>query len=667
MQGLCIIENCGREVFVKKTGWCQSHYLSARKNGGIPKVDIRQQTTGADKEAALLKLGWKLREPYPGDKDKRWKVICPNSHEVTIRWGTFSINSEPCKQCRHPSLADTHPNLLDWWDFENNGDLTPSTATKGMDVQITWRCPLGHRPKALISSMARKDGPGCGICSGHQVVRGVNDLESQFTEAISFWDWKRNVSTPDQVFYRTQQKLYWVCSNQHSFHVSAWQLKQTLQRGVEGCKYCANRDVLQGWNDLRTVAPHLVEDFIRGNNDKPPEEVLAFESQDYLWQCEKMHAPRLQSPSARVRRSSGCSVCANIKTESGFNDALTVNPVLADTWDEIANGPLEILANTARTSAKSFRWKCLEQGHSFTATVTHAVRGVSCAVCGNRELLVGFNDLASSPFGSELDLERTRKSAVEFGWSVPEIDPLKIIVSEARKVWWRCPSVKNHFWDTSPKARKSQGSGCPYCSGNRLEVGRNDLLTKFPEMEIEWSPLNSLKMNEIPVSYKENVHWKCLASKGHPDYLASPHARTGVNTTGCPDCNTGGFETSKPAYLYFIEHESFDACKIGISNVSSRPNRLTIWQTKGWKVIQVWEDSYGAVIKDTEQQVLRKFIREVLALPQALTKDEMGGNGQAETFPRVRNIQSAVSIEITRVLGEKQDYHQGRLMAGRKL
>ena len=152
-----------------------------------------------------------------------------------------------------------------------------------------------------------------------------------------------------------------------------------------------------------------------------------------------------------------------------------------------------------------------------------------------------------------------------------------------------------------------------------------------------------------------------LHKRGHPDYLAAPHARTGVNTTGCPDCNTGGFETSQPAYLYFIEHLELNSCKIGISNIASRPNRLSIWKTRGWKEIALWEDSYGAVIRDTEQQVLRSFIRVTLALPQALSKEEMGGSGQIETFPRIEHIHEAIMTEISKVLEEKRLHHQTRL------
>jgi hypothetical protein len=665
MATACRVKRCEKPVFVKKSGLCQSHYSSARKNGGVPKEEIRRQTSGLDKVKALENLGWLALEPYPGDKDKKWQVTCPKKHKVDIRWGTFGINDEPCRECRHPSLAETHPHLLGWWNYEENGDLSPNDVTKGMDSKIKWKCPLGHSPYVAISSMTRKSGPGCGICSGNEVAEGVNDLQSQAADLLQFWDSKANKTKPNKVYFRTQKEMHWVCSNKHKFQMSPWELRRNLSRnlkqGSQGCKYCANRAVWRGWNDLKTIAPHLVADYLRGKNARPPNEICAYESAEYWWQCKRLHEPRLQSPESRVRRGSGCSTCAKIKTETGVNDALTANPDLAATWSASENGPLKLLTQTPKSSSKSFRWICLELGHTFSATVVHAVKGVSCGVCSNRELLVGFNDLASHSVFEEFDLEKTLKSATEFGWDAKELAAGKIIQSDRRKIWWKCKEVTRHTWPASPTLRVSRGSGCPFCGGSRLDVGRNDLSTKFPELEAEWSKLNTVKMNEIPFSYHEKVQWKCLAKKGHPDYLATPHARTGVNTTGCPDCNTGGFETSQPAYLYFIEHLEMNACKIGISNQASRPNRLSMWKIRGWREIAVWEDSYGAVIKDTEKEILRSFIRGTLALPQALSKDEMGGNGQIETFPRIERIQNAVKIEISKILEEKRVHHQARL------
>jgi hypothetical protein len=126
-----------------------------------------------------------------------------------------------------------------------------------------------------------------------------------------------------------------------------------------------------------------------------------------------------------------------------------------------------------------------------------------------------------------------------------------------------------------------------------------------------------------------------------------------VNSTGCPDCNTGGFETAKSAYLYLIKHTELQALKIGISNSDSRPNRVNVWKQMGWELIQIWEHDYGSAVRNTEQEVLRTFVRGVLNLPPILSKEEMGGSGQKETFDLRPLVVEAVTNQIDQVLAEK--------------
>ena len=81
--------------------------------------------------------------------------------------------------------------------------------------------------------------------------------------------------------------------------------------------------------------------------------------------------------------------------------------------------------------------------------------------------------------------------------------------------------------------------GCPYCAGQRVISGNNDLETwcKENNMELlkEWDyDKNKKKPYEIPKSFKEKMFWKC--AKGH-EWAATVYNR--VNGTGCPICNTG--------------------------------------------------------------------------------------------------------------------------------
>jgi hypothetical protein len=55
----------------------------------------------------------------------------------------------------------------------------------------------------------------------------------------------------------------------------------------------------------------------------------------------------------------------------------------------------------------------------------------------------------------------------------------------------------------------------------------------------------------------------------------------------------------------------------------------------------------GKVIYETEQDVLKNFIRRDLGLPQALAKAEMGpGSGQKETFAKLDYLIAPVKNQI---------------------
>ena len=61
--------------------------------------------------------------------------------------------------------------------------------------------------------------------------------------------------------------------------------------------------------------------------------------------------------------------------------------------------------------------------------------------------------------------------------------PEDVQPASMKKVWWRCP--KGHSWRAAVYARTA-GNGCPYCAGNTLDRGVNDLLTVAPEIAGQW-------------------------------------------------------------------------------------------------------------------------------------------------------------------------------------
>lgn len=122
------------------------------------------------------------------------------------------------------------------------------------------------------------------------------------------------------------------------------------------------------------------------------------------------------------------------------------------------------------------------------------------------KLIKGINDLATV----------NPKLASE--WHPTKNYPLTtedITAHSGKKVWWI--DKFGHEWKTEPSIR-SAGRGCPYCSGNRVLVGFNDLATIDPELASEWHPtLNgTLTPQMVTACSHKKVWWQC---KKHPEHV----------------------------------------------------------------------------------------------------------------------------------------------------
>ena len=112
------------------------------------------------------------------------------------------------------------------------------------------------------------------------------------------------------------------------------------------------------------------------------------------------------------------------------------------------------------------------------------------------------------------------------------LTPDDVTYGSNRIVWWI--GVCGHEWQATIKSRASgRQSGCPYCSGNRVLKGFNDLATRFPAVAEEWSERNCpLSPNQVTPFSNRKVWWK--GKCGH-EWQTTVSNRTRGN--GCPICS----------------------------------------------------------------------------------------------------------------------------------
>lgn len=216
----------------------------------------------------------------------------------------------------------------------------------------------------------------------------------------------------------------------------------------------------------------------------------------------------------------GCPYCAGKKIYKGENDLQSQFPTIAKYFDECKNGIKadEIFAR----SNKKYWWKC-DKGYSFEMSPLNRVRREeSCPYCSGQRLLPGFNDLQTiyPDIASEWDYDKNEGSPSDYRYG------------SGYKAWWICKDCGKSY--QSPINIHIRGHKCPWCSGNKVVVGKTDLQTLFPDIAKDYAEDNELSVNQISASSHKKVKWIC--PNCNEEYWASPHHRTSKEKTECPFC-----------------------------------------------------------------------------------------------------------------------------------
>ncbi len=433
------------------------------------------------------KLDWRCRHEH------RWSATVENRS-----------NGTGCPVCANRvvlvgfnDLATTHPELAaeaDGWE--------PTTVVAHSNKRVKWRCRRGHDWTAVIAS--RTSGNGCPVCSRRVVDPGVTDLattDPELAAEADGWD-------PRTLSAFSNMKVGWMCRRGHK-----WMANVASRSRGNGCPVCAGKVVEAGVNDLRSVNPELAAQA----DGWDPTQVSAHSHAKVAWKCAVGH--RWTATIKNRSRSPGCPVCSHKRLEVGFNDLATTHPELAaeaDGWD-----PRTVFANTDRVLA----WKCANQ-HKWKASGNNRAQGRGCPVCAGRQVVQGFNDLA------------TTRPDVASQWHPNKnngLQPSEVSQGSSRIVWWNCPVEADHEWKASIVNRTTPGveTGCAVCAG-RVVVASNCLATLFPNVASEWHPTRNgpVTPSKVTPYVTRKAWWVCTA--GHEWHAAISSRTTGK--TGCPMC-----------------------------------------------------------------------------------------------------------------------------------
>ena len=468
---------------------------------------------------------------------------------------------------------------------------------------------------------------------------GVNDLQSQFPDiAAEAYGWD-----PETVTAGSHQKKDWKCKEGHVY--SSTIKNRTKGRG---CSFCSSHHVLKGFNDLQTKFPDLAKEAYGWD----PTTVIAGSGKKKIWRCSLGHTWDT-SPNSRITNKTGCPVCSNKKLLVGYNDLGSSYPQLtkeAYGWD-----PTTVFAGSSTKKT----WRC-SFGHTWEASPNSRTSNSSgCPICSGRQVLPGYNDLKT---------KFPEIAAEAYGW-----DPSIFAAGTAQKMDWKCN--RGHLYRSNILDRTSGACGCPFCSGQQVLAGFNDLQTKFPDIAAEaykWDP------STVVAGTDQKKDWKCIVGhlyhstvrgrttngkgcpvcSGHqvlagfnyiqnkfPDIAAEAYgwdpetvtAASGhkkdwkckeghvysstidnrtVGGNGCPVCAKYGFNPEKDAWFYLMQRPGEQ--QLGITN--ELDVRRKTHERNGWTLLEHTEPASGQKVFDTEKAI-KKWLKKEIGLMDGTTEN----------------------------------------------
>ena len=204
------------------------------------------------------------------------------------------------------SFASVHPELLQDWDYEENGRLSPQNITAASDVLVHWKCHIcGYT--WTTSASDRHQGSGCAYCAGKALFVGKNDLLSQRPDLVQEWDYEKNGNiTPESVTVSSDRTVSWKCSKCGY----PWETRIADRSKGSGCPHCAGKVAIAGFDDLKTLHPEIAIDWDYDRNEEGPTEFRPGSNKDVNWKCHicghEWHRPIVD----RVVKKTGCKMCA---------------------------------------------------------------------------------------------------------------------------------------------------------------------------------------------------------------------------------------------------------------------------------------------------------------------------------------------------------------------
>jgi len=289
---------------------------------------------------------------------------------------------------------------------------------------------------------------------------------------------------------------------------------------------------------LTETHPHLIKEFICEKNfGIDPCKLKPNSNKRVWWRCEFGHEYATKV-GHRTASGSNCPYCSGRKLTPEKSLA-ACNPTLAAEFHPLKNGALTP-SDIFNSSGKSYMWRCaVNHEHEWKASVDNRQKGKGCPYCSGKKVLPQDSFAKKHP-----DLLE------EWDHDLNKVDPLTLAVKSNLKVWWKCKSKSYHRWPTTI-ARRTNGTGCPYCKGQKLHENDSAFhaISKLLIIEFDQTLNPLIDLKKINVKFPTALVWKCAANTNHKPWKACISSRV-EGRNNCPECNPHMTKNYKDSLAY---------------------------------------------------------------------------------------------------------------------
>ena len=460
-------------------------------------------------------------------------------------------------------LRTTHPALAEQWHPTKNGNRKPEDFTYGSRELVWWYLKYSDEESGKsfefewpcrVEDRTIK-GVGCPYLTNYAFQSGFNDLCTTHPDLAKQWHPTKNgLLTPAQVSARSDVVVWWYLpfDDPNTGKHFDFEWKTSLYNRVingSGCPFLSNREVWQGFNDLKTTHPAIAAEWHpTKNGDLFPEQVT-FGSNLVVWwflpyddERTGKHFDFEWQASINYRTTTGykCPYICGSKIWSGYNDLQSAYPEIAAQWHPTKNGDLtpdQIYYNSSLVVWWLLPYDDERTGKHFDfewqAPINYrTTAGYNCPYVFGSKVWSGYNDLQTVYPEIAAQWHPTKNG---------DLTPDKVFYRSTLEAWWLIsydvPETGMHHdfeWHSMISARTVDGYGCPYLEDRDIWPGYNDLSTLFPYLIGEWDFDKNIRINpnKISPTATDKVWWKC--SEGH-EWFSSIYSRTKLGS-GCPEC-----------------------------------------------------------------------------------------------------------------------------------